>query len=129
MDLGLDSLFDGLNGDLFAGRLPKYRVRRCTPRNGERGFIDEETRTIWICALGETRETLLHEMCHRGTPGHDRRFRAKLKRLSRRGESWAQAERAYYLWAELGMKAEHWMALWEIGRDVTGGMGRRSDNA
>ena len=129
MDLGLDSLFDGLNGDLFAGRLPKYRVRRCTPRNGERGFIDEETRTIWICALGETRETLLHEMCHIGTPGHGRRFRAKLKQLARSGEKWAEEERACYLRAELSMTTEHWMALREIARHLTGGMGRRSDNA
>jgi hypothetical protein len=124
MDIALDSLFDGLNADLFAGRLPKYRVRRCPPQNGEWGFIDEETRTIWICAPAETRETLLHEMCHIGTPGHGRRFRAKLKQLARRGEKWAEEERAYYLWAELGMKAEHWVALWELGRNVTGGLGR-----
>jgi hypothetical protein len=124
MNISLDTLFDRLNAGLFDGRLPKYRVGRCTPRNGERGFIDDEARTIWICAPGETRETLLHEMCHIGTPGHGRRFRAKLKRLARGGESWAQAERAYYLWAEMGMKTEHWMALWEIGREVTGGMGK-----
>ena len=46
MDTDLDALFDRLNADLFDGRLPKYRVRPCTPRNGERGFIDEKARTI-----------------------------------------------------------------------------------
>ncbi len=124
MDDTLDSLFDRLNAGLFDGRLPTYRVRRCPPQAGERGFIDEKARTIWICTSSETRETLLHEMCHIGTPGHGRRFRAKLKRLARRGESWAQAERAYYLRAELRMRAEHWMALWEIGRGLTRGLGR-----
>ena len=121
MDTDLDALFDHLNADLFDGRLPKYRVRRCAPRTGERGFIEDEARTIWICAPRETRETLLHEMCHIGTPGHGRRFRAKLRHLARRGETWAQAERAYYLRVELGMKAEHWIALWEVARDVKGG--------
>lgn len=124
MDTALDTLFDELNADLFAGSLPKYRVQQCPPRNGERGFIDEATRTIWVCAPDEARETLLHEMCHIGTPGHGRQFRAKLKRLARSGETWAEAERAYYLRAELRMKAEHWIALWEIGRGLTNGLGR-----
>ena len=129
MDTDLDALFDRLNADLFDGRLPKYRVRRCAPRTGERGFIEEEARTIWICTPREVRETLLHEMCHIGTPGHGRRFRAKLKQLARSGEKWAEEERACYLRAELSMTAEHWMALREIARHLTGGMGRRSDNA
>jgi hypothetical protein len=123
MDRDLDDLFDKLNTELFGGRLPKYRVLPGMPRNGARGFIDDETRTIWICAPEEIRETLLHEMCHIGTPGHGRTFRAKLKRLARSGEKWAEAERAYYLRAEVGMKAEHWVALRTIGRYVTGGMG------
>lgn len=76
MDTDLDALFARLNADLFDGQLPKNRVRRCTPRNRERGFIEEEARTIWICAPGESRETLLHEMCHVGTPGHGKHFRA-----------------------------------------------------
>jgi len=129
MDTDLDALFDRLNADLFDGRLPKYRVRRCAPRTGERGFIEEEARTIWICTPREVRETLLHEMCHIGTPGHGRRFRAKLKQLARSGEKWAEEERACYLRAELSMTTEHWMALREIARHLTGGMGRRSDNA
>ena len=122
MDTDLDALFDHLNADLFDGRLPKCRVRRCTPRNGERGFIDEKARTIWICTSQDPRETLLHEMCHIGTPGHGRRFRTKLRHLAQRGETWAQAERAYYLRVELGMKAEHWIAFWGVARDVKGGM-------
>ena len=87
MDTDLDALFDHLNADLFDGRLPKCQVRRCAPRTGERGFIQGETRTIWICTPRETRETLLHEMCHMGTPGHGRRFRTKLRHLARRGET------------------------------------------
>ena len=38
------------------------------------------------------------------------------------GERWAQAERAYYLRVELGIKAEHWIAFWGVARDVKGGM-------
>ena len=55
MDTELDALFDRLNADLFEGRLPKYRVRRCAPRTGERGFIEEEARTIWICTSPDPR--------------------------------------------------------------------------
>ena len=122
MDADLDVLFDQLNSRFFGGCLPKYRVRRCDAQDGEHGFINDEARTIWICRSPDVRQTLLHEMCHIGTPGHGRLFRAKLRGLARRGETWAQAERAYYLRAELGMKAGGWMALWEFARDFKGGL-------
>jgi hypothetical protein len=35
-------------------------------------------------------------MCHIGSPGHGRRFRAKLVRLARMGEAWARRERVLY---------------------------------
>ena len=84
MDTELDTLFDRLNADLFEGRLSMHRARGCAPRTGERGFIEEEARTIWICTPREIRETLLHEMCHIGTAGHGRTFRARLRHLARR---------------------------------------------
>jgi hypothetical protein len=117
MDTDLDALFDQLNSSLFEGCLPKYRVRRRETQSGEHGFINDETRTIWICNPPDVRQTLLHEMCHIGTLGHGRLFRAKLRRLAQRGEPWAKAERTYYLRAELGMKAGGWIALWEFARD------------
>ena len=117
----LDRLFDHLNDRFFKGRLPKYRVHRCAPRIREHGFIDNEARTIWICNPSDLRKTLLHEMCHIGTSGHGRLFRAKLRRLARHGERWAQAERAYYLRVQLGVKVESWAALLEIARDLKGG--------
>ncbi len=122
MDTDLDALFDRLNADLFDGRLPKYRVRRCAPRTGERGFIEEEARTIWICTPREVRETLLHEMCHIGTVGHGRAFRARLRHLARQGERWAQTERAYYLRVELGMRSDRLIALWQFATDFKGNL-------
>ncbi len=122
MDTDLDTLFDALNTSLFEGRLQKYQVRRRAPHRGEHGFIDDEARTIWICAPPDVRATLLHEMCHIGTVGHGRPFRAKLRRLARNGEAWAQAERAYYLNEELGMKVKKWLALWELSTDLRGGL-------
>jgi hypothetical protein len=70
-----------------------------------------------------TRAGEVGSMCHIGTPGHGRRFRAKLKRLARRGEKWAEAERAYYLRADLRVTAEDWAALRTIGRCLAAGMG------
>ena len=124
MESDLDALFDEMNASLFEERLPKYRVRWCAPTNGEHGFIDNEARTIWICNPSDLRKTLLHEMCHIGTVGHGRLFRAKLRRLARRGERWAQAERAYYLRVQLGVKVENWAALLEIARDFSGSSSR-----
>jgi len=122
MDTDLDVLFDQLNNSLFMGSLPTYRVRRRKPQNGEHGFINDAARIIWICSSPDVRQTLLHEMCHIGTVGHGRLFRAKLRRLAQRGETWAQAERVYYLRAELSMKAGGWIALWEFARDFKGGL-------
>jgi len=120
MDTDLDALFDRLNAGLFEGLLPKYRVQKCTPRNGERGFIAEEALTIWICTSQDLRETLLHEMCHIGTAGHRRAFRARLRHLARQGERWAQTERAYYLRVELGMRSDRLITLWQLAKDLKG---------
>jgi hypothetical protein len=114
MDTGLDQLFDRLNRDFFERRLAKHRVRTRISRSGERGFLDEAGQTIWICAGADLRSTLLHEMCHIGTPGHGRAFRAKLKRLAARGERWAHAERAYYLRKERGIPAGGWRFFNEL---------------
>jgi hypothetical protein len=122
MDTELDRLFDALNRELFAARLPKHRVRTGPAQHGELGFLDEATSTIWLCDPPDIRSTLLHEMCHIGTPGHGRLFRAKLRRLAALGESWAQRERAYYLRQELRMGARPWIALWEVARDLRGGV-------
>ena len=118
MEDDLDALFDELNTRLFEGRLPTYRVQRCASHRGEHGFIDDATKTIWICDPPDVRATLLHEMCHIGTAGHGRLFRAKLRRLAQHGETWAQAERAYYLREELGLRAKPWVALWELSNDL-----------
>jgi Protein of unknown function DUF45 len=66
-----------------------------------RGKEDEcqaEARTILLAISlkrdpQKLRQVLLHEMCHIGSPGHGRRFRAKLARLAEGGESWAEKER------------------------------------
>ena len=113
-----DVLFDELNTRFCEGRLPKYHVRKSAPHSGEHGFIDDEAKTIWICNPPDVRATLLHEMCHIGTSGHGRLFRAQLRRLAQRGEEWAQAERAYYLRAELGIYSESWAALWGVARHL-----------
>ena len=122
METDLDRLFDDLNRSLFDGQLPKYRVRRREPQNGEYGWIDDAARTIWVCRLCDLRKTLLHEMCHIGADGHGRRFRARLRHLVRRGETWAQEERAYYLQRALGLKADPWIAFLQLASDARGGL-------
>lgn len=117
----LDRLFDQLNDRYFGGGLPKYRVLRCVSQIGEHGFIDDETRRIWICDGPDPRATLLHEMCHIGTPGHGRPFRAKLRRLAHRGETWAEAERVYYLRQERQIPSGGWNVVWELARYVRQG--------
>jgi len=114
----LDALFAALNARFFDGRLPTYRIRRRPSQQAEHGFIEDAARTIWVCDSPDVRATLLHEMCHIGTAGHGRLFRAKLRRLARHGETWAQAERAYYLREESGLKARPWVALWELSNDL-----------
>ena len=122
METELDELFDDLNRSLFDGQLPKYHVRRREPQNGEYGSIDHATRTIWLCRLSDLRKTLLHEMCHIGTDGHGRRFRAQLRHLAKRGETWAQEERAYYLRKALGLKGDPWIAFLQLASDATGAL-------
>jgi len=117
----LDRLFDDLNRTLFADTLPNFSVRMGPSHGGEYGWIDERTKTIWLSDPTRLRETLLHEMCHIGTPGHGRRFRAKLRRLARMGEPWAQAERAYYLREELRLGAWPWIKLWTLAHEARGG--------
>jgi hypothetical protein len=96
----LTALYDALNSQFFDGRLPRYRVRRRTPRwYGELGECDDGSRTIFVAPnlnAEEERRVLLHEMCHIETPGHGARFRTKLKRLARMGEKWAESERLQY---------------------------------
>jgi hypothetical protein len=121
METDLDRLFDDLNNSLFDGQLPKYRVRQRQAEETEYGFIDDAARTIWICRSDELRKTLLHEMCHIGTDGHGRLFRAKLRHLVRRGETWAQDERMYYLRKALGFEPGQWMALLALASDPRGG--------
>jgi len=116
----LDQLFNHLNRTFFAGCLPKHRVRLRPSQQGEYGWIDEHAQTIWLSDPSRLRETLLHEMCHIGTSGHGRRFRAKLRRLARMGESWAQAERAYYLREELRLGLLPWMQLWTFAHEIRG---------
>jgi hypothetical protein len=123
MDTRLDQLFDVLNRELFAGRLPKHQVRMHPSARGEYGWIDARAQTIWLCDPLNLRQTLLHEMCHIGTPGHGRRFRAKLRQLARRGEAWAQAERAYYFREEMRLGRGPWLTLRELVSDFRGGVG------
>ena len=122
MEPELDRLFDHLNREFFEGRLPKYRVRTRPSQGGEYGSINAEEQTIWLCQCADRRTTLLHEMCHIGTPGHGRAFRAKLKRLAALGESWARTERAYYLRQERGIPPGGWLIFRELANDISHGV-------
>lgn len=77
------------------------RAVRRRPRAfaGAHGCLHPRARTILIAsglAPGLVRQTMLHEMCHIGSPGHGRRFRATLARLAGTGEGWASRERVLY---------------------------------
>ena len=92
--------FRKLNRQFFGGRLPPHRVvlKSGFPRHGE--CIPERRFIRLGRGLGndptELRRTLLHEMCHIGTPNHGRRFQAKLLKLAQAGEAWATQEAASY---------------------------------
>ena len=87
-------LFDELNERYWHGRLPRYRVIfQAALYGGRLGFCDDKTRTILLLRSlnrKELRLTLLHEMCHIGTPSdeesHGPRFLRNLHRLMRLGE-------------------------------------------
>src|SRR5262249_5712918 len=95
----LQRLFKALNREFFGGRLPHYRVRLRKQRFlGEKRSCEDDPRTIYppMMDAEETRGTLLHEMCHSGTPGHGQRFQRKLSRLASMGEAWAAEEVEQY---------------------------------
>jgi hypothetical protein len=104
----LERLFDRLNRQFFAGRLPAYKVRtvrRFTDqvRGDQRGHCEPKKQTILVRAdldSAALRQVLLHEMCHHGAIGHGRRWQAKMRRLAEFGETWAGTEADAY--AEAG---------------------------
>lgn len=93
-------LFEEFNARFFHGRLPRYRVRESrTHRGGHFGTCNSPSKTILLqpqLSQPLLRRTLLHEMCHIGTPSHGSRFRAKLLRLATMGEAWATEEAQLY---------------------------------
>lgn len=99
----LQSLFEQLNREFFGGRIPPYRIIYGQPPGGPRGcsgHCDPGTRIIYVEPSPPTpeglRRVLLHEMAHVGSLGHGKRFQAKLLRLARAGEAWAEKEAAGY---------------------------------
>ncbi len=86
-------LFDELNRKYWRGRLPRYRVIQRATLHGLQGRCNNARRTILLAphpSPEPLRLTLLHEMCHIGTPYHGRRFQANLERLACQGEAWAR---------------------------------------
>jgi hypothetical protein len=79
--------------------LPAYRIQFARFEiRGQKGKCDTARRMIRLSREFQDdpdglRRELLHEMCHIGSPGHGRRFQAKLARLAAAGESWAEKER------------------------------------
>lgn len=104
MQTKLDHLFDELNTRFFAGRLPKYLVRKRRMFYKSEGRCDDSGQVIWIGKTADHRATLLHEMCHVGIVelNHRRAFRARLRRLEKLGEGWAREERKRWLADEHG---------------------------
>jgi hypothetical protein len=94
------ALYHELNQHYFGGRLPRYRVTFAQPRaSGWHGECFPARRLIQLSRglSGEMlRQTLLHEMCHIGSPDHGQRFQAKLARLAEQGEAWARGELEAY---------------------------------
>lgn len=101
----LERLFDDLNSELFDGRIAPCAVRRApylTQLHGCDGLYEPLRHQILIQA-GLTprteRRVLIHEMCHAKLPthhGHGYGFLSELRRLGRRGETWATQEAERY---------------------------------
>lgn len=96
-EAGLAKLFEDLKGKYFAGRLRRYRVRFSRVRLAERGHCDWKRCLILIDGSlasqpEHLRETLVHEMCHVGSPFHGKAFQTNLRRLAELGERAAAVE-------------------------------------
>lgn len=99
-------LYEELNRRYFRGRLPHYRVRfvrRLFPDSAGTfyGRCDSDRKLILLRhdrapGAPTLRQSLLHEMCHIGAPGHGKRWQAKMRRLAALGETWAEQEAARY---------------------------------
>jgi hypothetical protein len=101
----LERLFDDLNTELFDCRIAPCAVRRAsflTRRHGCDGLYEPSRHHILIqsgLSSRAERRVLIHEMCHAKLPahrGHDRAFLSELRRLGRRGETWAIHEADRY---------------------------------
>jgi SprT-like family len=108
MTPSLNPLFDDLNQRFFRGRLPAYRIQFTRFEiPGKKGECDNDRRMIMLSREPKDdpdglRQWLLHEMCHIGSPGHGRRFQAKLTKLAVAGEAWAETHRQEYAPAPYG---------------------------
>jgi len=101
----LERLFDDLNTELFDGRIAQCAVRRASylaRRHGCDGLYAPSRRQILIqtgLSAPTERRVLIHEMCHAKLSadfGHGSAFLSELRRLGRRGETWAFREAARY---------------------------------
>lgn len=85
-DRALAALFDQLNRKWFDGRLRPCAVKWASMRS--LGYYKSSRRTIYLqrgLADAALIGTLLHEICHIGTPYHGPKFKAKIERLKRIG--------------------------------------------
>jgi hypothetical protein len=101
----IERLFDHLNSELFDGRIAPCAVRRAshlTRLHGCDGLYEPLRHQILIqtgLSPRAERRVLIHEMCHAKLPsdhGHGYAFRSELRRLGRRGETWAYREADRY---------------------------------
>jgi hypothetical protein len=101
----LERLFDDLNSELFDGRIAPCAVRRASHLarlHGCDGLYEPLHGQILIqsgLSPRAERRVLIHEMCHAKLPadhGHGYAFRSELRRLGRRGETWAIREAERY---------------------------------
>ena len=93
-DKQLAEMFGEFNGDFFAGRLPRYRVRfveKIQGSNDPSGQCDDKRRVIRLVLHrlndeADVESTLLHEMAHAAMNGyHGKRFQAEIHRLKDAG--------------------------------------------
>jgi len=101
----LERQFDDLNTQLFDGRIAPCAVRRAAYLSRQHGCdgLYEPSRHQILIQTGLSpraeRRVLIHEMCHARLPshhGHGYLFLSELRRLGRRGETWALAEADSY---------------------------------